>query len=127
MRNRTASQRGFTLLELLTALSIIGVISAIAIPQYNVYKERSFSARAASDLRDAAMAEEALYADQTEYRSCIGVGCNDPVLPGFRISPGTVLEMEASLGNSQVDGTATHPQATHTYIYSSLQGTVEVL
>ncbi len=52
------SQRGLTLVELLVALAIFAIISAIAIPVYTGYSQRSYDREARADLLGCAMALE---------------------------------------------------------------------
>ena len=47
----TKPEAGFTLLELLVAVAIIGILAAISVPFYNDYKVRAKVASTASDLR----------------------------------------------------------------------------
>ena len=67
---RMRNEKGFTLIELLVVIAIIGILAAIAIPQFAEYRERGFDAGARSDLRNAATAEEAYFVDNNEYASC---------------------------------------------------------
>ena len=64
-------QKGFTLIELMIVIAIIGILAAIAIPQFTAYRKRSYNSAAQSDLRNAATAQEAYYVDEETYTSTI--------------------------------------------------------
>ena len=66
---RKHNQSGFTLIELLVVVAIIGILAAIAIPQFAAYRAKGFDARAESDCRNAATAEEAYFVDNATYSS----------------------------------------------------------
>ena len=49
---------GFTLIELLIALAIMAIISAVAIPMYSTYSERTYRSEAGADMLGCAQALE---------------------------------------------------------------------
>lgn len=116
-------EQGFTLIELLVVVAIIGVLAAIAIPQFAEYRKRGFDSRSVSDLRNAATGEEAYFADFEEYVSC-GTDCATK-LPGFKGSEGVVLAMTANGQN--FTGTSYHLKgskndASNAYSWDSEKG-----
>jgi type IV pilus assembly protein PilA len=87
------NESGFTLIELLVVVAIIGILAAIAIPQFAEYRKRGFDSRSVSDLRNAATAEEAYFADYEKYVTC-AIGACPTTLPGFKGSNGVQLKMD---------------------------------
>jgi type IV pilus assembly protein PilA len=69
--NKMKNQKGFTLIELMIVIAIIGILAAIAIPQFSAYRRRSYNASANADLRNAATAQEAYYVDKATYTNLI--------------------------------------------------------
>ena len=65
-------ERGFTLIELMIVIAIIGILAAIAIPQFSAYRKRSYNSAAQSDVRNIATAQEAYYVDESTYANAIG-------------------------------------------------------
>jgi type IV pilus assembly protein PilA len=64
-------EKGFTLIELMIVIAIIGILAAIAIPQFTAYRQRGFNAAAQSDLRNMATAQEAYFTDGQTYSSAV--------------------------------------------------------
>jgi len=67
LSKKTRSEKGFTLIELLIVVAIIGILAAIAIPQFSSYRQRAFNGATQSDIRNVKMSVEAANADLQRY------------------------------------------------------------
>ncbi len=67
LKNLRKSEKGFTLIELLIVVAIIGILAAIAIPQFSAYRMRGYNSTGLSDLRNAKTAQESLFSDVQAY------------------------------------------------------------
>jgi type IV pilus assembly protein PilA len=118
-RLRLRAEGGFTLIELLVVIAIIGILAAIAIPQFAAYRRKGFDAQVRSDLHNAAVAEESYYASNTAYKPC--TGCTNAQLPGFNNTvPVTVDAVDNGDGTFTLTGK--HTQCADVWTYQSSGG-----
>jgi prepilin-type N-terminal cleavage/methylation domain-containing protein len=120
MKNITENQRAFTLIEMLITMTILSILTAIALPQYNSYKKQAFDMRALSDLRSVAIAEEAYFMQEEKYLDCSGSGCLE--LPGMTaVSKG--VELSVTISDEGFLANSYHPMGSgKKYLWDSLKG-----
>ncbi len=63
MFTRKEGQKGFTLIELMIVVAIIGILAAIAIPQFSAYRNRGFKATMQADAKNVHTAVQAYLVD----------------------------------------------------------------
>ena len=79
-----STEAGFSLVELMIALTIAAIIAAFAIPSYQDHLRRSHLPEATSGLLLAALRLEQYYQDHRSYLN--GAGCGVPLPPDHRFS-----------------------------------------
>jgi len=78
---KLGSRAGFTLLELIVNLAIIGILSAIAIPAYIAFRDKAKTAQVKSDLHNLQLAIEQLAIDTNKWPGPneVGITANQEV------------------------------------------------
>lgn len=75
--------KGFSLIELLVAMIIVGILAAIAVPSYNSYMVRSSRAAAQTELLEMASQQEKIYLNSSAYSPNVATAYNGTALGGL--------------------------------------------
>ncbi len=122
------SEDGFSIIELVVVGAIFGILALIAIPQYSMYRERSYKTAAANDLRNVALAQETYFAQNARYLAISNCSKVDPLsqctiagLPGIsNLSKGVNIKIETSAAGFK--GEARHANSSLVCRWDSTQG-----
>ena len=100
------TQKGFTLIELMIVIAIIGILAAVAVPQYGQYTQRAKFADVISQTAAMKTAVSLCYQENNVFTTCDG--SNAAPYPGTEDigANGAVTSIQARAGNITATGNA---------------------
>jgi prepilin-type N-terminal cleavage/methylation domain-containing protein len=126
-RRRLRGESGFTLLEVLIVVVIIGILGGIALAMFTTQKDKAHDADAKSNASGLAAAMKSCYVETSDYNDCDGSGANDKLgSTGLPMGPGAgQVSVNVTATDSFVVtaiSKATNGGGTHKYMVSESSG-----
>lgn len=114
----SVSRSGFTIVELLIVIVVIGILATITIVSYSGIQKRAASAAASSDLRNAATLMAAAYTESGSYPTTLPLA--------VKTSPNIILQLAGSSASSGMCINAHHASdSTLRMSWDSVSGAVQ--
>ncbi|MHB1145472.1 MAG: type IV pilin protein [Thiobacillus sp.] len=94
---KAGRQNGFTLLELMIVVVVIGILATIAMPAYQEYVKRGHRAAAQSEMMDIANRQQQFFLANRSYATTLGaLSYSLPAEVGVRYDAGIEADNEAT-------------------------------
>lgn len=94
-QSRQSQKKGFTLIEVLIVVAIIGVLATIAIPQFSAYRAKAYCSTLKADLANLAISQEAYFYENDVYLAATVTGGGGSNVPNFIWTNGVTLVSSA--------------------------------
>jgi type IV pilus assembly protein PilA len=123
-RDRLSGEAGFTLIEILIVIVILGILAAIALAMFTSQKDKANDADAKSNAAGLAAAMKSCYVETQDYNDCDGSGATDKLgLTGMPMGSGAgQVSANVSSASSFVVTATSNGGGTHKFMVTESGG-----
>ena len=97
LKKLTRNKKGFTLIELMIVIAIIGILAAIAIPNFIAYRDKSYCASVEQDAGNILAALSCYFSEPNNLQCSTTTSLIQDETCGFSLNNATATELNASL------------------------------
>jgi type IV pilus assembly protein PilE len=117
-----ARNRGFTLVELMITVAILGVVASIALPSYKTHLVKAARVQAQSEMLEMASMQEKIYLNSTSYTANVTTAYNGSAAGGLGRTSGTTNDGKYALSLSVGTGAQTFLLTATPVVVKSQEG-----